>query len=49
VKIDKEIGYGFLREDLGGGYNDLTFVFSAKLAGASSSGRSSTRCCSASC
>jgi len=33
VKIDKAIGYGFHREDLGAGYNDLTFVFSAKLAG----------------
>jgi len=33
VVIDKESGYGFFREDLGGGYNDLTFVFSPKLAG----------------
>jgi hypothetical protein len=33
VVIDKETGYGFFREDLGGGYNDLTFVFSKKLAG----------------
>lgn len=33
VVIDKESGYGFFREDLGGGYNDLTFVFSAKLSG----------------
>ena len=33
VKIDKAIGYGFYREDLGAGYNDLTFVFSPKLAG----------------
>ncbi len=33
VKIDKAIGYGFSREDLGAGYNDLTFVFSAKLSG----------------
>jgi hypothetical protein len=49
VKIDKAIGYGFFREDLGAGYNDLTFVFSAKLSATSSSGRSSTRCCSASC
>ena len=30
---DKEMGYAFLREDLGGGYNDLTFVFDKKLAG----------------
>jgi hypothetical protein len=34
VKIDKAIGYGFFREDLGAGYNDLTFVFSKKLGGA---------------
>jgi hypothetical protein len=33
VKIDKAVGYGFHREDLGAGYNDLTFVFSPKLAG----------------
>jgi hypothetical protein len=33
VTIDKETGYGFFREDLGGGYNDLTFVFSSKLSG----------------
>lgn len=33
VAIDKESGYGFFREDLGGGYNDLTFVFSPKLSG----------------
>lgn len=33
VKIDKSIGYGFSREDLGAGYNDLTFVFSPKLSG----------------
>ncbi len=33
VKPDKAIGYGFFREDLGGGYNDLTFVFSPKLSG----------------
>jgi hypothetical protein len=33
VAIDKVSGYGFFREDLGGGYNDLTFVFSPKLAG----------------
>ncbi len=35
VVIDKESGYGFFREDLGGGYNDLTFVFSPKLSGES--------------
>jgi len=34
VAIDKTSGYGFFREDLGGGYNDLTFVFSPKLSGA---------------
>jgi len=33
VAIDKKIGYGFFREDLGGGYNDLVFVFSKKLGG----------------
>lgn len=33
VAIDKKIGYGFYREDLGGGYNDLVFVFSSKLRG----------------
>lgn len=33
VKIEKELGFGVLREDLGGGYNDLTFVFSKKLTG----------------
>jgi len=33
VVIDKTSGYGFHREDLGGGYNDLIFVFSPKLAG----------------
>lgn len=33
VAIDKVSGYGFFREDLGGGYNDLTFVFSPKLSG----------------
>ncbi len=33
VTIDKATGYGFFREDLGGGYNDLTFVFSPKLSG----------------
>lgn len=33
VEIDKKRGYGFFREDLGGGYNDLVFVFSKKLSG----------------
>lgn len=33
VKIDKSLGFGVVREDLGGGYNDLTFVFSKKLSG----------------
>lgn len=33
VKIDPELGFGVHREDLGGGYNELTFVFSKKLSG----------------
>ncbi|MFO0631211.1 MAG: hypothetical protein U0168_00010 [Nannocystaceae bacterium] len=33
VKIDPALGFGVHREDLGGGYNELTFVFSKKLAG----------------
>ena len=33
VEIDKTRGYGLFREDLGGGYNDLVFVFSKKLSG----------------
>ena len=33
VKIDKEQGFGVLREDLGGGHNELTFIFSKKLSG----------------
>jgi len=33
VKIDPELGFGVHREDLGGGYNELTFVFSRKLGG----------------
>lgn len=33
VKIDKELGFGIHREDLGGGYQEMTFVFSRKLAG----------------
>jgi hypothetical protein len=34
VKIEPSMGFGVHREDLGGGYNDLTFVFSKKLDGA---------------
>ncbi|MEZ4451761.1 MAG: hypothetical protein R3B09_20020 [Nannocystaceae bacterium] len=30
---DKDMGYAVHREDLGGGYNDLTFVFDKKLSG----------------
>jgi len=33
IKVDPLLGFGVHREDLGGGYNDLTFVFSKKLAG----------------
>ena len=33
VEIDPQLGFGVLREDLGGGYSDLTFVFSKKLKG----------------
>lgn len=33
VKIDPDLGFGVHREDLGGGYNELTFVFSKKLSG----------------
>ena len=33
LKPNKETGYAFLREDLGGGYNELTFVFAKGLAG----------------
>ncbi len=35
VRVDKELGFGVLREDLGGGHNELTFVFSKGLSGAS--------------
>jgi hypothetical protein len=31
IKPDPALGFGVHREDLGGGYNDLTFVFSKKL------------------
>jgi hypothetical protein len=30
---DKEMGFAALREDLGGGYNDMTYVFSRGLSG----------------
>lgn len=33
AKIDPALGFGVVREDLGGGYNELTFVFSKKLGG----------------
>ncbi len=33
VKIDKELGFGIHREDLGGGYQEMTFVFAKNLAG----------------
>ena len=33
VKIDKDLGFGALREDLGGGHNEMTYVFSRKLSG----------------
>jgi hypothetical protein len=33
IKPDPAMGFGVHREDLGGGYNDLTFVFSKKLGG----------------
>ena len=33
LRPEKELGFGILREDLGGGYNDLTYVFSKKLDG----------------
>jgi hypothetical protein len=33
VKIDEELGFGIHREDLGGGYQEITFVFSKKLKG----------------
>lgn len=34
VEIDENLGFGVLRQDLGLGYNDFTFVFSKKLSGA---------------
>lgn len=33
VKIDEELGFGVYREDLGGGYQEMTFVFSKKVRG----------------
>lgn len=33
VKIDGELGFGIHREDLGGGHQEITFVFSKKLHG----------------
>ncbi|MEX1362940.1 MAG: hypothetical protein AB1Z98_07430 [Nannocystaceae bacterium] len=33
IRPDKDLGFGVMREDLGGGYNDLTYVFSKKLSG----------------
>jgi hypothetical protein len=33
VKIDEELGFGIHREDLGGGYQEMTFVFSKTLRG----------------
>ena len=33
VKMDEELGFGIHREDLGGGYQEITFVFSKKLKG----------------
>ncbi|TPV94504.1 MAG: hypothetical protein B7733_14780 [Myxococcales bacterium FL481] len=34
VKTDKMLGFGVHREDLGGGYQEMVFVFSKKLKGA---------------
>lgn len=33
VKIDPEMGFAAMREDLGGGFNDMTYVFSKRLSG----------------
>ncbi len=33
VKIEDDLGFGVYREDLGGGYQELIFVFSKKLSG----------------
>jgi hypothetical protein len=34
TKIDPSLGFGVHREDLGGGFQEMTFVFSKKLSGA---------------
>ncbi len=33
LKIDPDMGFAAMREDLGGGFNDMTYVFSKKLSG----------------
>jgi hypothetical protein len=33
VKVDKSMGFAAIREDLGGGYNDMTYVFARGLSG----------------
>jgi hypothetical protein len=33
VKVDADLGFGTHREDLGGGFQEMTFVFSKKLSG----------------
>lgn len=33
LKIDPAMGFAAMREDLGGGFNDMTYVFSKKLSG----------------
>ena len=33
AKIDPELGFAAIREDLGGGFNDMTYVFSKRLSG----------------
>jgi hypothetical protein len=35
VAIDKRLGFGIAREDLGGGFSEMVFVFSKKLSGPS--------------
>ncbi len=34
TKIEKDVGYGVYREDLGSGFQEITFIFDAKLKGA---------------
>jgi hypothetical protein len=34
LRIDPDLGFAALREDLGGGYNDMTYVFDNSLSGA---------------